>query len=54
MLTLYKGQIPDKQAIKEISKELQMPKRTVYKWFWDRINQNRKKAKHSKNEQSVP
>ena len=45
MLTLYKGQIPDKSAIKEIAKELQMPRRTVYKWFWDRINQNKKKSK---------
>ena len=54
MLQMYKGQIPDKQAIKEISKEIQMPRRTVYKWFWDRVNQTKKReSKNRKNDKSM-
>ena len=34
---LYNGELPEKQVMKKMARELAISHRIVYKWFWDKM-----------------
>ena len=34
---LYNGELPEKQVMRKMARELAISQRIVYKWFWDKM-----------------